>query len=164
MEGIIMMVLLFIISTILNGAKKKQQDQKPMPPFNNPTTSRKFEVPKQPEKRKSLEDFASEVFQQLNEKTQPKQTTQQKEIRQENIRVNESFEKEVGSQQISSNSRPPLDGKRSSNRGSKLSSDSSESDAIKQNEIGSFVPTNRKALVQAIITTEILGPPKARRR
>lgn len=167
MEGIIIMVVLFIVSSILNGSKKKQQNQKSTPPFNNQTTKQKHEVPKQkerPEKRKSLEDFASEVFQQLSEKTQPNQTTQPKVVHNESEKVNESLGQEVAAQQTVPKVRPVFDGNRSSNRGSTISSKTSSSDKIKQNEIGSFVPTTRNELVQAIITTEILGPPKAKQR
>lgn len=158
MEGIIMMAVLFIISSILNGSKKKKEHQKPMPPFKNQTPKQNYELPKKPEKRKSLEDFASEVFQQLEEKTQPI------EVQSASKQVNESIEKEIVAQHVAPKIRPVFDGNRSSNRGSTITSESSKSDMIKQNEIGSFVPTSRKALVQAIITTEILGPPKAKQR
>ncbi|QCR32928.1 hypothetical protein C1N55_12425 [Lysinibacillus sp. SGAir0095] len=157
-----MMAILFIISSILNGTKKKQQNPKGMPPFNNKPTNQKFELPKQTGKRKSLEDFASEVFQQLNEKTQPNSTAAKKE--QQSEKLYESIKEEVVTQEKSPNVRPLFKGERSSNRGSLISSTSSTSDTIKQKEIGSFVPTTREALVQAIITTEILGPPKAKQR
>ena len=158
-----MMVVLFIISSVLNGAKKKQQNSKEMPPFNNQPTKQKFELPKQTEMRKSLEDFASEVFQQLNEKTQPNQPTPQRE--QEPKKLTESIKEEVVTERISLSTRPTFDGNRASNRSSSISLKSSKStDVIKQNEIGNIVPTTRKALVQAIITTEILGPPKAKQR
>lgn len=154
MEGIIMMVVLFIISSILSGARKKQQKQEPMPPFSNQST-------RPPEKRKSLEDFASEVIQQLSDKTQPTKATQPLDQQRASKRVNESTGKEI-SKKIIPKARQALDDNRSSGRGSTISSKFSTSDMIEQKEIGSFVPTTRNALVQAIITTEILGPPKAK--
>ncbi|MCM3387976.1 hypothetical protein M3649_07485 [Ureibacillus chungkukjangi] len=163
MEGIIMMAVLFIISSILNGAKKKQQNSKEMPPFINQPTKQKFELPKQTEIRKSLEDFASEVFQQLNDKAQPIQTTPPKDP--EPKKVAEHIKEEVVAERATLNTRPIFDGNRSSNRGSAIKTKSSKpSDEITQGEIGSIVPTTRSALVQAIITTEILGPPKAKQR
>ncbi|MDN4495334.1 hypothetical protein [Ureibacillus aquaedulcis] len=147
MEGIIMMVVLFIISSILGAAKNKPQNQKAMPPFNNQPTKHSYDLPKQPEQRKSLEDFAGEVFQQLSDKS----------------RHNQPIEKEVVAKQTVPKIRPVLDGNRSSNRSSATSL-KTQADPIKQNEIGSLVPTTRNALVQAIITTEILAPPKAKRK
>jgi len=164
MEGIIFMVITFIVGMIINAAKSKQQSQKPMPPFNNPTTKQKFELPKQPTIRKSLEDFASEVFDQLNEKAQPKPTAQVLEKHPEPLKAEEIIEKKVESPRISPGSRPAFDGNRSSSRGSILQTNTAKTDPIKDHEIGNIVPTTRAALVQAIITTEILGPPKAKQR
>jgi len=150
-----MMVVLFIISSVINGVKKKNQEQKPMPPFNNkPTTM--FDLPNKTEARKSLEDFASEVFQQLNEKVQPNASEKPVESLQVPDKVKEVVEKEIESR------RPVFDDKRSSNRSSSIPLKEPKADEIKQGEIGKLVPTTREALVNAIITTEILGPPRAK--
>lgn len=164
MEGLIFMVITFIVGAIINAAKNKQQNPKAMPPFNNKQPKQKFELPKQPNVRKSLEDFANEVFQQLNEKTQPKPTDHPIESQPEPFKAEEIVKKRVESRSISSNNRPAFDGNRSSTRNSTIVPKSSSSDFIKDNEIGNIVPTTRSALVHAIITTEILGPPKAKRK
>jgi len=160
-----MMAVLFIISSILNGSKKKQQQNpKGMPPFNNAPTRPNVEQPNMHEKRKSLEDFANQVFQQLNDKSQQNQPMETNVTQEENVKVNNSSRVSLINQATSQKGRPTLDGNRSSNRGSLNSLKSPSADVIKENEIGSFVPTTRKELVHAIITTEILGPPKAKKR
>ncbi|KGR74529.1 hypothetical protein [Ureibacillus sinduriensis] len=164
MEGIIIMVVLFIVSSILNGAKKKQQNQGPMPPFNNQPTKHDHDAPRQPEKRKSLEDFANEVFQQLSEKTEPNTSRRAIENQKATEEGDQSISEKAVTQQIAPKIRPGLDSNRSSARGSTISAKSSTSETMKQNEIGAFVPTTRNELVHAIITTEILGPPKAKRK
>lgn len=164
MEGIIMVVVLFIISSILNGAKNKQQNQGPMPPFNNQPTKQKHDLPKQPEKRSSLEDFANEVFQQLSEKTEPNKASKPKENQNAAKKGDRPMGREAGTRQTAPTNRPSLDGNRSSARGSAISAVSATSHAIEQNGAGSFVPMTRNELVHAMITTEILGPPKAKRK
>lgn len=164
MEGIILMVVLFIISSILNGAKKKQQNQGPMPPFNNQPTKQKHDLPKQLEKRSSLDDFANEVFQQISEKTEPNKASKPTENQNATKNGDRSMGREAGTRQIAPKNRPSLDGNRSSARGSTISAASSTSHPIEQNGIGAFVPTTRNELVHAMITTEILGPPKSKRK
>lgn len=135
-----------------------------MPPFNNQPTNQRFELPKQPTIRKSLDDFANEVFEQLNEKAQPQSTDHPLDNQTEPFKAEEVAEKNLEARKISSNTRQPLDGNRSSTRGSSVRTKTANSNPIKNHEIGNIVPTSRTALVQAIITTEILGPPKAKRR
>ena len=163
MEGLIIMAVLFIISSVMNNSKKKQQNQNPMPPFNNKPAKQTFEFPKQTEMRKSLEDFASEVFQQLNDKTQAKptnsRTTEAEASRESKVPV-----EPVERQRTLPNSRPAFDVNRSAISRSAKPSKAPAPDSIKQSEIGDIVPTTRKALVHAMITTEILGPPKAKQR
>ena len=163
MEGIIGMVVLFIISAVINGSKKKQQDHNSMPPFNNKPAKQTFDFPKQSEMRKSLEDFASEVFQQLNDKTQEKPTNSRK-TEAETTKENKVLVESVEVKRPLSNTRPTFDANRSALSRSTKPSKAPVSDSIKQNEIGNIVPTTKKALVHAIITTEILGPPKAKQR
>lgn len=160
MGTILLMVAIFVISSIFNG-NKKHKEQKSMPPFNNKPKPQMFDLPKQTERKKStprsLEDFASEIFQKLNENS----TTQTKETIEE-IKSHTTVDK-VENNPINSNSRPSLDVNRSV-RSSKENSSKLSMGDIKQKEIGSFVPTSREALIQAIITSEILGPPKAKQR
>lgn len=146
-----MMVVLFIISSLLSG-NKKQKEQKPMPPFSNknaPVFEQKRQ--QQPKKARTLEDFASEIFQQLNEKANP---TVQPEVK---------MEKPTVVNEKSQNSRPTFDVNRSSKQLAKVT-ENQQHDVIKSKEIGSFIPKDRDALVQAIITSEILGTPKAKQR
>ena len=163
MEGIIGMVVLFIISAVINGNKKKRQDHNSMPPFNNKPAKQTFDFPKQSEVRKSLEDFASEVFQQLNDKTQDKPTNS-RNSKAEASRENKVLVEPVEVQRSLSNTRPAFDANRSAMSRTTKPSKAPATDSIKQNEIGNIVPKTRKALVHAIITTEILGPPKAKQR
>ncbi|MEK9198755.1 hypothetical protein ACH0B5_04885 [Ureibacillus sp. 179-F W5.1 NHS] len=162
MEGIILMVVIFIVSSLFGGKEKKEQ--KPMPPFNNKQTTQKSQTSNKVERRetrKSLEDFASEVFQQLNDKTATRtpQRSMEKSA-QEVARRATKIEKDL-SKPVTKNARPSLDANRS-NRSSSITRVKNTKGKMKQREIGNFVPTNREALVQAIITSEILGPPKAK--
>ncbi|MFP3919571.1 hypothetical protein U5N28_17360 [Lysinibacillus telephonicus] len=164
MGTILLMVALFVISSLLSGNKKTKQ-QKPMPPFNNKPNTQMFDQPKQKETgrttTKSLEDFASEIFQKLSDTTNTQTSGKAKE-KLEDAKSHNSFN-EVESNQTRSVTRPTLDVNRSV-RSTKEAPSNHSLDKIKQKEIGSIVPTTREALVQAIITTEILGPPKAKQR
>ncbi|MEL3961742.1 hypothetical protein MKZ01_10720 [Lysinibacillus endophyticus] len=151
MEGIIMMVVLFIISSLFSG-NKKSKEQKGMPPFNNKKEPVFDQKQHQPKKARTLEDFASEIFQQLNEKANP--TVQpEPEVKIEKPVVIEKKE----------NTRPKFDVNRSTKQISK-GKEAKLQDPIKSKEIGSIIPKDRESLVQAIITSEILGPPKAKQR
>jgi len=152
---------------------KEKQKQKPMPPFNNkPNTTTfeqnpKVEQRRSPSKPRTLEDFAKEVFEQLNERT-----NKPKEIFSEPTYKEVVYEPKAEPKQSlpvkvepvvtpkQRESRPTLDENRSSKRNDKQV----EQDVIKQNEIGSYVPKTKQALVQAIIASEIIGPPKAKQR
>lgn len=164
-----MAVIIYIIKAIFSGDKQKKE-QKSMPPFNNGPTVNTFELPNQKDQRKStrsLEDFASEVFQQLNEKTtstknsMPSFEKQQTRVKKEESRTSI---KTVEAKNEMSTGRPTFDQNRSATRGLSHSIPKNSMDKIKQTEIGSFVPKTKKDLVQAIITSEIIGPPKARQR
>ncbi|RHW38577.1 hypothetical protein D1B33_06790 [Lysinibacillus yapensis] len=159
MEGIIMMVVLFIISSIINSTKKKNEHQKTMPPFNNQPSKQTFDVPGERQKKngpRSLEDFANEVFQQLNGKS----------LKSSDSRVSseQETEKEVETIPSKSTERASLNENRSTARlGGRINSNA-ENDHMKLNDIDSLIPANRRALVQAVITSEILAPPKAKRK
>ncbi|MFJ8236903.1 hypothetical protein ACIQ34_14440 [Ureibacillus sp. NPDC094379] len=162
MEGIIMMVVVFIISSLISGNKKKEP--KGMPPFSNQPNKRDFSAPpKRSEappkhKSKSLEDFANEVFQQLSNKDQSTKKALHK--------IEEVKENHIKTSPIknSTSNRPSLDMNRTQNKVLPTASENNtQSDFIQSGEIGSFIPTNKKALVQAIIASEIIGRPKAKR-
>lgn len=176
MEGIILMIIFAVLGSLFSN-KNKNKNDKQMPPFNNkPNPSpmefddfndKRFEEKKKPiPTAMSLEDFARDIFDQLNHKNEPQKT---------NGRPTQTFE-QPKVQQVQSDSRdlvspstnlresrPTLDVTRSV-RGKESEISKIKKDPIKQTEIGSFVPKTRQALVQAIITSEIIGPPKAKQR
>ncbi len=120
-----------------------------MPPFSNQEVPREWSPvePKQERpKVKTLEDFANEVFGQLNEKVEPKKQVV-REVKEEPVQpvVQEVVKKERTS------TRPELGATRP---------------IVQQAKKSSFnvVPQTQQQLMQAIVTSEILGPPKAKQR
>ena len=169
METIILALVIFAISSLFKGNKK--QEQKPMPPFNQkPPHTTTVELPHQQgenNRPRSLEDFAKEVFQQLNEKTQPMtEPVPSSRTIEQNVpnTTNTASKEEVHSKPVVSN-RPAFNESRMSDRASGFKNAGHQSgDPIKGKEIGSIVPTSRTALVQAMITSEILAQPVSKRR
>ncbi|WP_332646940.1 hypothetical protein [Lysinibacillus sp. 54212] len=155
MEGIIMMIVIFIISSLLNKDKKKEQ--KPMPPFGQqeiPDANEPAPKSVRPT-RKSLEDFANEVFDQLNEKTPSPKEVVQKSV-QPTVPVFEKAEQAVEKELLKRVQ------ERKSNR-PELAAGRPLLKKLEEKRNASFaVPNSREQLVQAIITSEILGPPKAK--
>ena len=75
MEGLILAIVIAIISSVLGKDKTKDKPAKPMPPFSNQEVPREWKPVESKQERpkvKTLEDFANEVFGQLNEKVEPK--------------------------------------------------------------------------------------------
>lgn len=148
MEGLILAIVIAVISSVL-GKDKKDKPAKPMPPFSNQEVPREWSPvePKQERpKVKTLEDFANEVFGQLNEKVEPKkQVVREVEVQPVQPVVREVVKKERTS------TRPELGASRP---------------LVQQAKKQSFnvVPRTQHELMQAIVTSEILGPPKARQR
>ena len=166
METIILALVVFAISSLFKGNKK--QEQKPMPPFNQSSPTQTIEQPKQQSgnnRPRSLEDFAKEVFQQLNEKTQPMMepvpSNTSMEQKAPDVK-NTTLKEEVLSKPVSN--RPAFNESRMSDRASGFKNGGQSRDPIKGKEIGSVVPTSRAALVQAMITSEILAQPVSKRR
>lgn len=131
-----------------------------MPPFNR---ERPVTTPVQPstERRpaKSLEDFANEIFGQLNEKSaRDAQPMPVERPVQEQVIVQQVEEKVVSR---ADNRRAPMRTEAASSKERSLAQ------KLKEQETGeSFhvVPTSQKALMQAIIMSEVLGQPKAKQR
>ena len=149
MEGLIMMIIIAVVSSLFSKGKQKEQPTKQMPPFSNQEVPREWSPvePKQERpKVKTLEDFANEVFGQLNEKTEPKKQVV-REVKEEPVQpvVREFVKKERTS------TRPELGASRP---------------ILQQAKKSSFnvVPKTQQQLMQAIVTSEILGPPKAKQR
>ena len=161
MESLIIFVIIGIISALFNKEKKQPEKQNPskqqMPSFGQQTVPEKSKpVPqKQRPAVKSLEDFANEIFGQLNEKVEqqkPQQSRQSQTIPVTPV-VPETA-REVAIEQAKSeerrSERPPL-GERPLTK--KLSHQSI-----------SYAPKSRADLVQGLIMAEVLGPPKAKRK
>ena len=149
MEGLILAIVIAVISSVLGKDKKKDKPAKPMPPFSNQEVPREWSPvePKQERpKVKTLEDFANEVFGQLNEKVDPKKQIV-REVKEEPVQpvMREVVKKERTS------TRPELGASRPIVQQAKKSS-------------LNVVPRTQHQLMQAIVTSEILGPPKAKQR
>lgn len=150
MEGLIIAIVIFVISSVLGKDKKKEKPTKQMPPFS-PQKAPPVKPTKPRPQLKSLEDFANEVFGQLNEKAAQKPVQQ--------IDLPQTTEVEATSQQVTQevkevrqSTRPKL---AESKRTLVQQATSSQID---------FVPRTRKQFTQAMVMAEILGPPKAKQR
>ena len=144
-----MMIIIAVVSSLFSKGKQKEQPTKQMPPFSNQEVPREWSPvePKQERpKVKTLEDFANEVFGQLNEKVEPKKQVV-REVKEEPVQpvVREFVKKERTS------TRPELGASRP---------------ILQQAKKTSFnvVPQTQQQLMQAIVMSEILAPPKAKQR
>ena len=160
MESLIFLIIIGIISSLFNKDKKQTEKQKPskqqMPSFGQQTIPEKSNpVPeKQRPAAKSLEDFANEIFGQLNEKVEQQKPKQQRQSQTVPVTPTVETARQVAIEQAKAaerrSERPPL-GDRPLTK--KLSTESI-----------SFAPKSRKDLVQGLIMAEVLGPPKAKRK
>ena len=144
-----MMIIIAVVSSLFSKGKQKEQPTKQMPPFSNQEVPREWSPvePKQERpKVKTLEDFANEVFGQLNEKVEPKKQV----VREVEIPPVRPVVKEVVKKERTS-TRPELGASRPIVQKAKKSS-------------FNVVPQTQQQLMQAIVTSEILGPPKAKQR
>lgn len=156
MEGLIIAVIVFVVSSLLGKGKEQQQkkESKQMPPFSSQPAPRKQEVQRSEQKRpKSLEDFANEVFGQLNEKAKPVSQRVERELPKQ-------VEKPV--EVVSRSTVEPITDQ--INNARSLKERPIVAMAKKEAEAFQVVPSNKRDLMQAIIMTEVLGPPKARRK
>lgn len=157
MEALIIAIVIGIISSIFKDKNQKQQpNKKPtnqMPPFSSQPAPRKQETrldPKQQDRPRTLEDFANEVFGQLNDKSKP--VMQKMEPPLEVV-----LPQEVTTPKIDERSKMAASPRKLTER--------PIVEKLKQQSEGlQIVPQNNKQLMQAIIMTEVLGPPKARRK
>lgn len=151
MEGIIIMIVMFVLSTLFTKDKTKEKETKQMPPFSNqhvPRESTRDEPRRERPKVRSLDDFAKEVFGQLSEKGEAV-----RDVRKMNEETVEEPVKEAVReiQEERKSLRPELGVSRPI-----IQRQKKESPVI--------VPSTREQLVRAVITSEILGPPKAKQR
>ncbi|MEK4629421.1 MAG: hypothetical protein ABS944_01680 [Solibacillus sp.] len=161
MEGIIIMIVMFVLSSLFNKGKEENKKQtKQMPPFSSQPAPRQQEVRNEQQSRpKTLEDFANEVFGQLNEKSKPmdKKVETPAKIEVELPKpapVRELAERKSMQEHLQ---------ERSSSRGL---TERPIAQIIKKQEEATLnvVPSNQRELMRAIVMTEILGPPKAKRK
>ncbi len=149
MEGIIMMVVLFVISTLFTKDKTKEKKTKQMPPFSNQRVPREStrDEPERPKVR-SLDDFAQEIFGQLNERAETVRDVRPTIEEPVKELVKEAAEELRGNR---TSSRPELGASRPI-----VQREKTKSPVV--------VPSTREQLIHAVITSEILGPPKAKQR
>lgn len=163
MEGIIIAIIMFALSSMFAKGKTedKKKQTKQMPPFSSQPAPRPREEvrPSKVETRqpKSLEDFANEIFGQLNDKRklEPKsiETPAKIEVTMPKEEpVQEFIERQPGFVEEPKKARGLQD------RPIVQMIKQQEADRLK------VVPSTQKELMQAIVMTEILGPPKAKQR
>lgn len=163
MEGIIIMIIMFVLSSLFSKGKAedKKKQTKPMPPFSNQSAPRPREEvrPSRVETRqpKTLEDFANEIFGQLNDKRNQQEPAPVAPP----AKMEAALPKVEPVRQIV---------ERSSEVVKEPKRDRSLQERpivqmIRQQEANQLkvVPTTQKELMQAIVMTEIIGPPKAKR-
>jgi FtsZ-interacting cell division protein ZipA len=149
--SIILFIIIGIISAIFSRDKKPEQKKAPnMPTFGNQTVPEK-PIQQQSTTRqspKSLEDFAKQVFEQLNETTEEVKKPARQIV---SPVVQETVQKvERPVMKANRSERPPL----------------AERAITKKvaAEKTSFVPKNRQDLINGFVMAEILGTPKAKRK
>lgn len=164
MEGLIIMIIIGIITSVFNK-KEKPKDMKQMPPFSNksvPTQEPRQATTAAP---KTLEDFANEIFGQLEKKVPemkrevviPKAEELQKPVRENPVLERP---KRLTEQVVKESAR-----KFEMNRGRDNIEQSARVKQMQEKTKQVFVtPKTQETLVQAIVTAEILGPPKAKQR
>lgn len=159
MEGLIIMLVMLAISSFFNKNKDKEQPKKQpkqtqqMPPFSSqpaPRTQQTRPNSRTQNRPKTLEDFANEVFGQLNEKTKP--VVQKVEQPLEVVLPEETVAPKA-------TERPKM-----ADSTRKLTERPLVEKLKQQSEGLQVVPQNNKELMQAIVMAEVLGPPKARRK
>lgn len=146
MEALILMIIFGLISSLFGKKDEQKKKSKPMPPFNNPTAPSK-PAQQQKERPKSLEDFANEIFGQLNEK---KPTEKPVPAKVQAPIVEPVTERVTQREQRPVSTRPPL-------------TDRPLVKKLKQESVFQVVPKNQKQMMQAIVMAEVLGKPKAKR-
>jgi hypothetical protein len=162
MEQLILFAVIALISMLFKG--KKETDEKPkkpkqqMPPFSNqPAPPKRTPVSTQQQsKPRSLEDFAKDIFTQLEQSAEDAKKSFEKKVApvviEETVKVEpEKVQRVAMSEQLEqrSSTRPPLE----------------ERPLVKKlNDEAAFnvVPTTQKELMQAIVMAEVLGKPKAK--
>ena len=156
MSGLIFPLIILAISAIINNASKnKKQNDKQMPPFNSKPVQKPVHTPAQSTERqpaRTLEDFANEIFGQLNEKAKPTPP-----VVEQPLQAPPPVQAQVQERVVTPSVARP-----------KMRTEMSERPLVtklkEQNDSFTVVPKNKKAIMQAVVMSEILGPPKAKQR
>lgn len=160
MEAIIIAIIIGIITSIFNKGKTETEKKpsKQMPPFSNqpaPRQQKEVRPAQQQNRPKTLEDFANEVFGQLNEKAKP---VEQKVETVPPIQVEKPIQRQM---------QPVVEQtsySQSTNSNRVLTERPIVQKLKQQSDSLQVVPSNKRELMQAIVMSEILGPPKAKRK
>ncbi|WP_107838036.1 hypothetical protein [Metasolibacillus meyeri] len=156
MEAIIGFIVIAIISSLFNSKKEKPKNTKSMPPFNEQSQPKNEPRQTKTKPARTLEDFANEIFGQLEQKkaeveqqwqaskpVPPKSKTEPVVV--EKVEVPEVIHRpSTARQNIEQTPRVAQ---------------------MKERETAVFTPpTTKKALIQAVVAAEIIGLPKAKQR
>ncbi|MEK5332201.1 hypothetical protein [Lysinibacillus sp. FSL W8-0992] len=166
MEQLIIIAIIAIVSSLF-GKSKNKKEQKPMPPFNKtapsqPSTQMEVDEPKHRRptaKKQSFEDFARGFIGELKaEFTTEDDTVKRLEPVREKVK-----------EHVPSYVAPPLipteQSSRKTDRPSLGRMAAGKKDiSVATTNNGFQLPNSQKALVQAVVMAEILGPPKAKRK
>lgn len=155
MEGLIIFIIFGIIASYLS--KGKETKNKSMPPFDQSRRS-KVEV-------KTLDDFAKEIFQELNKKHSTDQKVEQSKPQMTQIQTKEE---EVKKETLQNTIEPTVQ-KVSSVQTPKPLKKVAKNTPVgmtKKKTAKKNLPftTSKESLVNAIIAQEVFGPPKAKQR
>ncbi|MGG1215037.1 hypothetical protein ABHM93_01335 [Micromonospora provocatoris] len=166
MEQLIIIAIIAIVSSLF-GKSKNKKEQKPMPPFNKtapsqPSAQMEVDEPthrRPTTKRQSFEDFAREFVGELKTEFATENATE-KRLEPVREKVKEHIPSYVApplipTEQLSRKTERPSIGR--------LAAEKKDISVATSNN-GFQIPNSQKALVQAVVMAEILGPPKAKRK
>ena len=167
MEGLIITAVIYFVGKMFmsNNEKSKKQANDTMPPFLNTqppangdrptrqqrTTNTRSERPKA--ESPSLEDFANEVFGQLQKKQATKSVFEKMSIPVEKVEPTV-----VEPERVEPSNRPVF-----KNR-AELGANRPIVQRNRQKKSSVVIPNTREKLVQAVVMSEVLGKPKAKQR
>jgi len=159
MEQLIIFAIIAIVSSIF-GKSKNKKPQKQMPPFHNKDTHVEptvlEETPQRNRKPQSFEDFAREFIGDW--------IPEKEKVEESKKLVEEQVKKEVRSY-VAPPVIPADVPKRSSIREQKGRLAAGKEEVKVPGTHSTFqLPKSKKALIQAVVMAEILGPPKAKRK
>ena len=167
MEQLIIFAIIAIVSSLF-GKSKNNKEQKQMPPFNKeeqpqPPVSIETDEPKPQRptvKTQNFEDFAREFLGNRNAE-KPKVEARETRVKRIEEKVMEQMPSYVAPPLIPTE---PLS--RTSDRPSlgRLAAGKTTGVHVATTNKDFLLPNSKKALMQAVVMAEVLGPPKAKRK